>query len=675
MKTATSGLLVLLLIICTGIPTYAQGKSWEKLNTESTTLYKQGRYDEAIVVAKEALDVAEKTVGPNHRSVAASLNILAMLYYAQSQYSAAVPIYRLLADTGDVEANRRLGDIFRFGGSGVEKDEAEAVRRYRKAALAGDEGAVSKLRSMYGIGRGAAPDEVEAVKTYRVAADRGDKRAMTCLGLLYEFGRGVEKDEAEAVRWYRKAAEGGDEGAMVALGFMLNSGRGVAKDDAEALRWYRLAADAGNARALNNLGVAYANGRGVDKDEAEATRWYRKAAEAGDVAAMNNVGRAYATGRGVAKDEAEAVRWYRKGSDAGNIAAMNNLGVAYEGGRGVAKDETEAARWYRKAAEAGDPGEPMRVGPGVTPPRLLRKVEPEYTPSARADHIQGTVILQIVVNEKGRAADISVLSPLGFGLDEKAQAAVEKWEFAPGMKGGIHVKILAEVMINFRFPGLWFDEKTERQRTAFNIALQTANRTDASPAAVDHAVQSILDLSLQKFAPAMCVAGLWKTNGEHVAKDAAGLDLIQKAADKNYGPALYLVAVRHIDGRDLPLDIVKGLEEMRAAATLGSWHAQFYLGNRYETGDGVPRELDRATRYYRLCAAQGVATCQYRLGRLLYEAPDRREREYLQAVALFQLAAEQGVTEAKEVASTEESRLTPEQHKWVTTLRGQVVRK
>ena len=675
MKTATSGLLVLLLIICTGIPTYAQGKSWEKLNTESTTLYKQGRYDEAIVVAKEALDVAEKTVGPNHRSVAASLNILAMLYYAQSQYSAAVPIYRLLADTGDVEANRRLGDIFRFGGSGVEKDEAEAVRRYRKAALAGDEGAVSKLRSMYGIGRGAAPDEVEAVKTYRVAADRGDKRAMTCLGLLYEFGRGVEKDEAEAVRWYRKAAEGGDEGAMVALGFMLNSGRGVAKDDAEALRWYRLAADAGNARALNNLGVAYANGRGVDKDEAEATRWYRKAAEAGDVAAMNNVGRAYATGRGVAKDEAEAVRWYRKGSDAGNIAAMNNLGVAYEGGRGVAKDETEAVRWYRKAAEAGDPGEPMRVGPGVTPPRLLRKVEPEYTPSARADHIQGTVILQIVVNEKGRAADISVLSPLGFGLDEKAQAAVEKWEFAPGMKGGIHVKILAEVMINFRFPGLWFDEKTERQRTAFNIALQTANRTDASPAAVDHAVQSILDLSLQKFAPAMCVAGLWKTNGEHVAKDAAGLDLIQKAADKNYGPALYLVAVRHIDGRDLPLDIVKGLEEMRAAATLGSWHAQFYLGNRYETGDGVPRELDRATRYYRLCAAQGVATCQYRLGRLLYEAPDRREREYLQAVALFQLAAEQGVTEAKEVASTEESRLTPEQHKWVTTLRGQVVRK
>jgi TonB family protein len=328
------------------------------------------------------------------------------------------------------------------------------------------------------------------------------------------------------------------------------------------------------------------------------------------------------------------------------------------------------------AQTPADSGEAMRIGPGITPPRLLHKVEPEYSPAAREEQIQGTVVLEIVVNEKGRAADISVISPLGFGLDEQAQAAVEKWEFVPGMKGSIPVKILAIVEVNFRFPGLRFDEKAERQRTAFNVALQSANRTTASPAALDRAVKSILDLCRQKFAPAMYVAGLWKTKGEHVAKDVAeGLDWIQKAADKNYGLALYQVAVRHIDGRDLPLDIAKGLQEMRAAATLGSRQAQFYLGNRYETGDGVPRELDRARRYYRLCAAQGVALCQYRLGRLLYETPDRRERDYLQAVALFQLAAEQGLPEAKEMAFSEATRLTAEQIKWVTTLTRQIVRK
>src|ERR1700690_1512586 len=78
----------------------------------------------------------------------------------------------------------------------------------------------------------------------------------------------------------------------------------------------------------------------------------------------------------------------------------------------------------------------IRIGPGITPPRLLHKVEPEYSPNARADHIQGTVVLQLAVKEKGSGTGVPVISPLGFGLDERAQAAVETWEFSPGMRDG-----------------------------------------------------------------------------------------------------------------------------------------------------------------------------------------------------------------------------------------------
>ena len=141
----------------------------------------------------------------------------------------------------------------------------------------------------------------------------------------------------------------------------------------------------------------------------------------------------------------------------------------------------------------------MRVGPGVTPPHLLHKADPEFSPEARANHIQGTVVLQLVVNEKGRAVDISVISPLGFGLDEPAQAAVATWEFVPGMKGGVPVKILATVEVNFRFEGLRFDEKAEHQRTAYNVAVTTLNRRNPRPAAIDDAVRSILDLGRHKF--------------------------------------------------------------------------------------------------------------------------------------------------------------------------------
>jgi TonB family protein len=318
----------------------------------------------------------------------------------------------------------------------------------------------------------------------------------------------------------------------------------------------------------------------------------------------------------------------------------------------------------------------IRVGPGITPPRVLRKPEPQYSPDARADHIQGTVVLLLAVDEKGRATGITVISPVGFGLDERATAAVEEWEFVPGMKDGKPVKILATVEVNFRFPQLWFDEKAERRRTMFNEALETLKRPDNSPKAIDRLVKSMQDLCRQHFPAAMYTIGVWEMTGERVAKDPAdGLALILKAADKNYGPALYEVAIREIEGTDLPKDREKGLKTMSQASILGSARAQYYLGDRYETGSGVPREPDRARRYFRLCAAKGVPICQYRLGSLLLAGPDRLERDYMQAVAWLQLAGDQNVAEARNMASIEAAELTPAQTSWVATLKAQLVRK
>ena len=80
----------------TAAPAYAQGAGieWETLNQEATDLYRAGQYDRAVVVAKKALEVAEKDVGPNHPDVAQSLNNLAALYRAQGQYAQAEPLYR-----------------------------------------------------------------------------------------------------------------------------------------------------------------------------------------------------------------------------------------------------------------------------------------------------------------------------------------------------------------------------------------------------------------------------------------------------------------------------------------------------------------------------------------------------------------------------------------------------
>lgn len=97
---------------------------------------------------------------------------------------------------------------------------------------------------------------------------------------------------------------------------------------------------------------------------------------------------------------------------------------------------------------AGDA--PSRIGGGVTAPALTYKLEPEYSEEARQAKYQGTVVIEIVVNEEGRAVGLSILRPLGKGLDEKAAEAVTQWHFRPGMKDGKPVATLAQVEVNFR---------------------------------------------------------------------------------------------------------------------------------------------------------------------------------------------------------------------------------
>ena len=67
---------------------------WDILNQEVVKLYRMGKYDRAVVVAKKALGVAEESVGPNHPDVATSLNNLALLYDTQGQYALAEPLYK-----------------------------------------------------------------------------------------------------------------------------------------------------------------------------------------------------------------------------------------------------------------------------------------------------------------------------------------------------------------------------------------------------------------------------------------------------------------------------------------------------------------------------------------------------------------------------------------------------
>eukprot|EP01051_Picozoa_sp_SAG22_P003164 SAG22_NODE_151_length_17414_cov_7.812128_11_plen_581_part_00 len=173
------------------------------------------------------------------------------------------------------------------GFSGDDDDEKAVFEKFREVTAAGGRGAswmVAEAERMLGWccqnGIGVEKDEVEGVKWYRKAAEQGHSLAQNNLGVCYRKGRGVEQDKAEAVKWYRKAAEQGHSTAQTDLGTCYFNGTGVEKDYAEAVKWLRKAAEQGESSAMRNLATCYRAGRGVDRDEAEAGRWDERAAAA-----------------------------------------------------------------------------------------------------------------------------------------------------------------------------------------------------------------------------------------------------------------------------------------------------------------------------------------------------------------------------------------------------------
>ena len=315
---------------------------------------------------------------------------------------------KVKAEKGDAAAQNRLGAFYESG-DGVPKDDAEAVKWYRKAADQGDADAQFNLGFMYAKGEGVAKDDAEAVKWYRKAAEQGNAITQSILGDMYHSGRGVLKNEAEALKWYRKAGEQGLVTAQRELGFMYTKGEGVAKDEVEAVKWYRKAADQGDIIAQFNLGVMYAKGRGVVKDEAEALKWYRKAADQGFADAQVRLGYMYDVGNGLLKDEVEAVRWYRKAADQGYAAAQFILGLMYSDGEGVVKDEIEGYKWHLLAGAQGNEEAKKNIS----------IIERAMTPSQRAEGQrlarEWKPVKAIAEGKPATAKEVAESKPSGYG--------------------------------------------------------------------------------------------------------------------------------------------------------------------------------------------------------------------------------------------------------------------
>lgn len=118
---------------------------------------------------------------------------------------------------------------------------------------------------------------------------------------------------------------------------------------------------------------------------------------------------------------------------------------------------------FGDGAEEGD-AETTAAPPTVeTGPKAVRFVQPTYTDEARRRGVRAEVVVQVLVDERGRVQEASVseryrldgeqrrtpVDELGYGLEEAALAAAREVLYRPGRKNGTPVQTYTTLAFKF----------------------------------------------------------------------------------------------------------------------------------------------------------------------------------------------------------------------------------
>ena len=189
----------------------------------------------------------------------------------KSHFAEAIRYYKKAAELDHVGAAVRLGDIYHYGGLGIEQNLSRAWDYYDIAVKAGDSLGRAGRRDVEFAIVAAAEDAVVDAEVAQMVADAdsirkdkladlhdearyGDPEANYYLGSLYASGTAdLKQDEIEAAYYYRQAAAKGHAKANFSLGDIYESG--VLGDDklGKAAYRYKLAVEGGVEEAKQAL--------------------------------------------------------------------------------------------------------------------------------------------------------------------------------------------------------------------------------------------------------------------------------------------------------------------------------------------------------------------------------------------------------------------------------------
>ena len=100
--------------------------------------------------------------------------------------------------------------------------------------------------------------------------------------------------------------------------------------------------------------------------------------------------------------------------------------------------------------DASQSDEPVyELGPGITPPRVTKQVNPKYSESSRGVRVTGLITIEVIVSSEGTPKNPRVIKGIEEEVDHAAVEALKQWRFAPARKDNKPVAVRVVIEIDF----------------------------------------------------------------------------------------------------------------------------------------------------------------------------------------------------------------------------------
>ncbi|WP_419418965.1 tetratricopeptide repeat protein [Legionella sp. D16C41] len=521
--------------------------------------------------------------------------------YRQGDYTLAAKTLPSLVSKDPV-ANYYLG-LMRLYGYGQLKNDTLSLRYFTEAADRGYLPA-ERLLANYALSK---DEPEEAFKWFKKAADANDNAANMYCAAAYLYGYGVKRNSETAKHYYIQAAKQGNAIAQYTLAESFLDSR-QAQNKKMGVIWLIKAASQGNLKAQVKLADLYVNGQGVNRDLLRAKALVEKPAAQNYPPAMYVYGQiAYKEG-----NVPKAQEWLTKAAQAQDVKAQVTLAELYMDKKSPIYDEKAGFNFMLKAAQNGSKEAQKAVA------KLYKDGKGTEANLDLARQWEQEAQKKVKDTKPTLAANIAAAQWLS---DDKSKSFGKEYQLSGIYNAWRNPSALKENNYN---PAPHMNKLTRQElyQPEFNMVNpQDISISDYFDIIVPDltSIGAVKSSAYPRYPYSSTIEKILRDQSLVLRHDSDSVVKLSTTypARSEIKPFNYLE--EQLEGWQQKANLQMALNELYGQAILGDPSAQFELGQLYQYGIGVAKNIPQAITYFQLAAVQQDLRAEYNLGIIYLE--------------------------------------------------------